>query len=55
MHGAANLRGDVFGMRDGLEGEDATIGNGVSVICEAIRDGRVGRVVVGMLEGIEGL
>ncbi|KAG1746495.1 phenylalanine ammonia-lyase [Suillus lakei] len=55
MHGAGNLRGDVFGMRDGLEGEDGTIGNGVSVICEAIRDGRVGRVVVGMLEGIEGL
>ncbi|KAG2043777.1 L-Aspartase-like protein [Suillus americanus] len=55
MHGAGNLRGDVFGMRDGLEGVDGTIGNGISVICEAIRDGRVGRVVVGMLEGIEGL
>ncbi|KAG2159135.1 phenylalanine ammonia-lyase [Suillus bovinus] len=55
MHGAGNLRGDVFGMREGLEGGDGTIGNGVSVICEAIRDGRVGRVVVGMLEGIEGL
>ncbi|KAG1740886.1 phenylalanine ammonia-lyase [Suillus paluster] len=55
MHGARNLKGDVFGTRDGLDGGDGTIGNGVSVICEAIRDGRVGRVVVEMLEGIEGL
>ncbi|KAG2369234.1 L-Aspartase-like protein [Suillus spraguei] len=55
MHGAGNLRGDVFGMREGLEGLDGTIGNGISVICEAIRDGRIGRVVVGMLEGVEGL
>lgn len=55
MHGAGNVRGDVFGTRDGLDGLDGTIGNGVSVICEAIRDGRIGRVVVEMLEGIEGL
>ncbi|KAG1739142.1 phenylalanine ammonia-lyase [Suillus paluster] len=55
MHGAGNLKGDVFGTRDGLDGEEGTIGNGVSVICEAIRDGRVGRVVVEMLEGIEDL
>jgi phenylalanine ammonia-lyase len=55
MHGAGNLRGDVFGMQEGIDGGEGSIGDGVSVICEAIRDGRVGRVVVGMVEGIKGL
>lgn len=56
MHGAGNLRGDVFGMREGdLDLGEGTIGDGISVICEAIRDGRVGRVVVAMVEGIDGL
>jgi phenylalanine ammonia-lyase len=55
MHGAGNLRGDVFGMQEGIDGGEGSIGDGVSVICEAIRDGRIGRVVVGMVEGIKGL
>ncbi|OJA19950.1 hypothetical protein AZE42_03720 [Rhizopogon vesiculosus] len=55
MHGAGNVRGDVYGMQEGVDGGEGTIGDGVSVICEAIRDGRIGRVVVGMVEGIVGL
>ncbi|OAX43657.1 phenylalanine ammonia-lyase [Rhizopogon vinicolor AM-OR11-026] len=55
MHGAGNVRGDVYGMQEGVYGGEGTIGDGVSVICEAIRDGRIGRVVVGMVEGIVGL
>ena len=55
MHGAGNLRGDVYGMQEGLDAGEGSIGDGVSVICEAIRDGRIGRVVVEMVEGIQGL
>ena len=56
MHGAGNLRGNVFGMQEGnVDLGEGTIGDGISVICEAIRDGRIGRIVVGMVEGIVGL
>ncbi|KIJ65914.1 hypothetical protein HYDPIDRAFT_27129 [Hydnomerulius pinastri MD-312] len=69
MHGADNLRGGVFGMRDqadelpGLSGlgddeaglgkkVDTTIGDKVAVIVEAIRDGRMGRVLAKVCEGL---
>ncbi|EIW80706.1 phenylalanine ammonia-lyase [Coniophora puteana RWD-64-598 SS2] len=59
MHGSANIRGDVFGMRSGglvgadVEGEgvEATHGDSISRVCEAIRDGRMDVVVAGMFEG----
>lgn len=65
MHGADNLRGSVFGMRDemlpGLETEEATLGGAVdttpgdkvAMIVEAIRDGRMARVLVRACAGVE--
>ncbi|KAF8434967.1 hypothetical protein L210DRAFT_3648671 [Boletus edulis BED1] len=65
MHGADNLRGSVFGMRDGtlpgLEMEEAvmggsmdtTLGDKVAVIVEAIRDGRMARVLARACAGVE--
>ncbi|KAF8141247.1 phenylalanine ammonia-lyase [Boletus edulis] len=65
MHGADNLRGSVFGMRDGtlpgLEMEEAvmggsmdtTLGDKVTVIVEAIRDGRMARVLARACAGVE--
>ena len=65
MHGADNLRGSVFGMRDemlpGLDAEEAVLGgtfdttpgDKVAVIVEAIRDGRMARVLVRACAGVE--
>jgi len=65
MHGADNLRGSVIGMRDevlpGLEVEEAvlggpvdtTFGDKVAIIVEAIRDGRMARVLVRACAGVE--
>ncbi|KAF8550935.1 phenylalanine ammonia-lyase [Imleria badia] len=65
MHGADNLRGSVFGMRDGtlpgLESEEAvmggsvdtTFGDKIAMIVEAIRDGRMARVLVRACAGVE--
>lgn len=68
MHGADNLRGSVFGMRDGpmLSGLDAeevtaalgglvdtTVGDKVAIIVEAIRDGRMARVLAQACAGVD--
>jgi len=65
MHGADNLRGCVFGMRDemlpGLDAEEAVLGGSfdttpgdkVAMIVEAIRDGRMARVLVRACAGME--
>ncbi|KAH0829175.1 phenylalanine ammonia-lyase [Lanmaoa asiatica] len=67
MHGADNLRGSVFGMREGalpgLEAEEATavlgglvdvtVGDKVAIIVEAIRDGRMARVLVRLCAGVD--
>lgn len=68
MCGADNLRGSVFGMSDqvllpGLEAEDVmaslggpvdtTVGDKVAIIVEAIRDGRLARVMVRACAGVE--
>jgi phenylalanine ammonia-lyase len=65
MYGADNLRGSVFGMRDGslagLESEEPTIGgtvdtthgDKVTAIVEAIRDGRMARVLAQASTGVE--
>ncbi|KAH7910984.1 phenylalanine ammonia-lyase [Hygrophoropsis aurantiaca] len=57
MHGAGNLRGDVFGMggdadgMTGFEGQHGTIGDDIGRIYEAIRDGRVRRVLARVVGG----
>ncbi|KAG8221301.1 phenylalanine ammonia-lyase [Butyriboletus roseoflavus] len=67
MHGADNLKGSVFGMHEGglpgLEVEDVmaslggsvdtTVGDKVSIIVEAIRDGRMARVLVRACAGVD--
>lgn len=63
IHGADNLRGSVFGMRDGMmpgveEAEmgglvDTTFGDKVALIVAAIRDGRMARVLVRACAGVE--
>lgn len=67
MHGADNLRGSVFGMHEGvlagLDAEDVTaalgglvdttVGDKVSIIVEAIRDGRMARVLVRACDGVD--
>lgn len=66
MYGADNVRGNVFGMRDGqLSGPDAeditamiggevdtSLGDKVTIIVEAIRDGRLSRVLVRACAGV---
>ena len=61
MHGADNLRGSVYGMRDETLSEveavlggsvDTTLGDKVTMIVEAIRDGRISRVLVRACEGM---
>jgi len=66
MYGADNVRGTVFGMRDGLfsgpDAEDITamiggevdtsLGDKVTIIVEALRDGRLARVLVRACAGI---
>ncbi|KAI6148402.1 phenylalanine ammonia-lyase [Pisolithus tinctorius] len=55
MHGSDNLRKTVYGMRAPGLGKtvDTTHGDKVAMIVEALRNGRIARVVARMCEGID--